>query len=310
MHDHERCFFHQELIQNAEDAGASEVRFLYDQTQYGEKTLRSPKLVPCQGPALCAYNDACFTEEDWENIQNLSMSVKKGDPMKIGRFGQGFNSVYHLTDYVMRQTIGDREYELGFELERRKSRRHPPVVISDFDFADDIALLAEKIAQAQELLCRMENEAAKVGLQLNAGKTKLMAFNQKDPVIIKTKSGDTVEVVKNFKYLGSWMKDAETDFELYQDLPAVTDKIRERRMKIAGHCIRHPDILASSLVLWEPLKGKRSRGRPRVTFLDNLRKDTNLQDTREIKKAMEDKVLWRQLSGLVRAGARTKRERP
>ncbi|KAI8500943.1 hypothetical protein Bbelb_210380 [Branchiostoma belcheri] len=73
------------------------------------------------------------------------------------------------------------------------------------------------------------------------------------------------------------------------DLPAVTDKIRERRMKIAGHCIRHPDILASSLVLWEPLKGKRSRGRPRVTFLDNLRKDTNLQDTREIKKAMEDK---------------------
>ncbi|XP_019622025.1 PREDICTED: sacsin-like [Branchiostoma belcheri] len=90
-----------ELIQNAEDAGASEVRFLYDQTQYGEKTLRSPKLVPCQGPALCAYNDACFTEEDWENIQNLSMSVKKGDPMKIGRFGQGFNSVYHLTDLPM-----------------------------------------------------------------------------------------------------------------------------------------------------------------------------------------------------------------
>ncbi|XP_066271198.1 sacsin-like [Branchiostoma lanceolatum] len=90
-----------ELIQNAEDAEASEVRFLYDRTQYGTRTLHSPKLAPYQGPALCAYNDACFTEEDWKNIQNTARSVKKGDPMKIGRFGLGFNSVYHLTDLPM-----------------------------------------------------------------------------------------------------------------------------------------------------------------------------------------------------------------
>ncbi|XP_035668355.1 sacsin-like [Branchiostoma floridae] len=90
-----------ELIQNAEDAEASEVRFLYDRTQYGTGTLYSSKLEPCQGPALCAYNDACFTEEDWENIQTTARSVKKEDPMKIGRFGLGFNSVYHLTDLPM-----------------------------------------------------------------------------------------------------------------------------------------------------------------------------------------------------------------
>ncbi|XP_078655957.1 sacsin-like [Branchiostoma floridae x Branchiostoma belcheri] len=90
-----------ELIQNAEDAEASEVRFLYDRTQYGTRTLHSPKLEPYQGPALCAYNDACFTEQDWDNIQNTARSVKKGDPMKIGRFGLGFNSVYHLTDLPM-----------------------------------------------------------------------------------------------------------------------------------------------------------------------------------------------------------------
>ncbi|KAI8508001.1 hypothetical protein Bbelb_142410 [Branchiostoma belcheri] len=88
---------YQELIQNAEDAEASEVRFLYDRTQYGTRTLHSPKQAPYQGPALCAYNDACFTEQDWNNIQNTARSVKKGDPMKIGRFGLGFNSVYHLT---------------------------------------------------------------------------------------------------------------------------------------------------------------------------------------------------------------------
>ncbi|XP_066271266.1 sacsin-like [Branchiostoma lanceolatum] len=90
-----------ELIQNAEDAEASEVRFLYDRTQYGTRTLHSPKLAAFQGPALCAYNDACFTGEDWDNIQNTARSMKKGDPMKIGRFGLGFNSVYHLTDLPM-----------------------------------------------------------------------------------------------------------------------------------------------------------------------------------------------------------------
>ncbi|XP_066267511.1 sacsin-like [Branchiostoma lanceolatum] len=90
-----------ELIQNAEDAEASEVRFLYDRAQYGAQTLHSPKLAPYQGPALCAYNDTCFTEDDWNNIQNTARSVKKGDPMKIGRFGLGFNSVYHLTDLPM-----------------------------------------------------------------------------------------------------------------------------------------------------------------------------------------------------------------
>ncbi|XP_035698973.1 sacsin-like [Branchiostoma floridae] len=90
-----------ELIQNAEDAEASEVRFLYDRTQYGTGTLYSPKLAPFQGPALCAYNDACFTMSDWNNIQKTARSMKKGDPMKIGRFGLGFNSVYHLTDMPM-----------------------------------------------------------------------------------------------------------------------------------------------------------------------------------------------------------------
>lgn len=53
-----------------------------------------------------------------------------------------------VIDYVMRQAIGDHVYELGFELERRKSRRHPPVVVSDLDFSDDIALLSEEIEQA------------------------------------------------------------------------------------------------------------------------------------------------------------------
>ena len=43
------------------------------------------------------YNDAVFTEEDWHGIQEIARSRKREDPLKVGRFGIGFNSVYHIT---------------------------------------------------------------------------------------------------------------------------------------------------------------------------------------------------------------------
>ena len=59
------------------------------------------ELARFQGPALLAYNNARFKEEDWEGIQNLQRGGKKDDPMKVGKFGIGFNSVYHITgEYI------------------------------------------------------------------------------------------------------------------------------------------------------------------------------------------------------------------
>lgn len=49
------------------------------------------------GPALLAYNDGVFSEEDWDGIQNTGDSHKLRDPSTVGRFGLGFNSVYHIT---------------------------------------------------------------------------------------------------------------------------------------------------------------------------------------------------------------------
>ena len=48
--------------------------------------------------------------------------------------------------------MAGKEEELGFTITPRRSRRHPKVVLADLDFADDIALLSDEIAQAQELL--------------------------------------------------------------------------------------------------------------------------------------------------------------
>ena len=68
-----------ELIQNADDAGASEVKFLYDErlNENRRKYLINPGMQDFQGPALWAYNDAKFSKEDFDNIVKLSGATKE-----------------------------------------------------------------------------------------------------------------------------------------------------------------------------------------------------------------------------------------
>lgn len=51
-----------------------------------------------QGPALLAYNDALFSPSDFHNISRIGQDSKAARPTAIGRFGLGFNAVYHFTD--------------------------------------------------------------------------------------------------------------------------------------------------------------------------------------------------------------------
>ena len=59
----------------------------------------------------------------------------------------------------------------------------------------------------------------------------------------------------------------------------LTNKERygELRLRIAGHCVHHPEVEASKVVLWQPARGTTNRGRRHVTFIDSLRKDTGLE---------------------------------
>ncbi|CAI5714235.1 unnamed protein product [Hyaloperonospora brassicae] len=89
-----------EMVQNADDAGATEVNFCLDYRQHASTGLAYEKLGPFQGPALLVHNNATFTDADLQSIQRIGNSLKKDESMgwKTGRFGVGFNSVYHLTD--------------------------------------------------------------------------------------------------------------------------------------------------------------------------------------------------------------------
>lgn len=89
-----------EMVQNAEDAGATVCRFLLDLRCCRKATsgLLDPGMVACHGPALWAYNNALFTEDDLRNITRVGAATKEGQAGQIGRFGLGFCSVYRVTD--------------------------------------------------------------------------------------------------------------------------------------------------------------------------------------------------------------------
>ncbi|XP_029123505.1 uncharacterized protein [Elaeis guineensis] len=87
-----------ELVQNAEDAQASEVVFLLDKTQYGISSILSPEMAEWQGPALYCFNDSVFSSQDLYAISRIGQDSKLEKPFAIGRFGLGFNCVYHFTD--------------------------------------------------------------------------------------------------------------------------------------------------------------------------------------------------------------------
>ena len=87
-----------ELIQNADDAGASIVRIAIDENSYPTESLMSPTVAAMQGPSVLFYNDATFSESDFRSLARIGQGTKLENLSTTGRFGLGFNSVYHLTD--------------------------------------------------------------------------------------------------------------------------------------------------------------------------------------------------------------------
>ena len=288
-----------------------------------------------------------------------------------------------IIDYCMRIAIDGQSERLGFTIEKRQSRRVGPKTLTDVDFADDIALLSDGLEEASELLQRVETVAESVGLKINVGKTKMMSFHLCGTSSnLKNTSGDTIEEVDDFLYLGSWIQSTDRDIQvrkakawaaihklknvwgsnlskhlkirlfiaacesvllygaetwtltkaqeksldgtytkmlrmvlgvswrekmrnetLYGKLPKVSDKIRSRRLKIAGHCIRHPELIASDLILWEPknVYGGTQKGRPKTNFVSTICRDVGIEQKEELRTLMLNKDIWKLISYLDRA---------
>ena len=59
------------------------------------------------------------------------------------------------------------------------------------------------------------------------------------------------------------------------------------------NCARRNEETASNVLFWEPQHGHSDRGRPRTTYIDTIKADSGLDDTKEIRDAMLDQVVWK-----------------
>ena len=101
------------------------------------------------------------------------------------------------------------EWLYNFELTKKRSKRYPAKTITDADYADDLALLANTPNQAETLLHRLEWAAAGIGFHVNAHKTEYMCYNQTGN--ITTLDGVSLKLVDKFTYLGSSVSSTEKD---------------------------------------------------------------------------------------------------
>ena len=91
LDDYEPRTIPRELIQNADDSGATQIHFGWIP---GFPDQSHPLL---KSELLLILNDGSFTTKDQESIQVLSTSGKN-DADSIGRFGMGMKSVFHLCE--------------------------------------------------------------------------------------------------------------------------------------------------------------------------------------------------------------------
>ena len=134
---------------------------------------------------------------------NIVAGVLQGDTLAPYLF------IIYL-DYVLRTSI-DKVRENGFELTKKRSRRYPAKTITEANYADDIAILANTPKQAEILLHSLERAAAGIGLHVNAHKTEYMCYNQTGD--ISTLDGTPLKLVDKFTYLGSSVSSTEKDID-------------------------------------------------------------------------------------------------
>lgn len=82
-----------ELLQNADDAEATEIEYVLDTNTYTAEPLLYGGLREFQGPALLARNNRTFSDKDFASLASIGDSRKRQGLAATGKFGQGFNSV-------------------------------------------------------------------------------------------------------------------------------------------------------------------------------------------------------------------------
>ena len=119
-------------------------------------------------------------------------------------------------DYLLRTSI-DLMKENGFTRAKARSRRYSAWTITDVNYADDIALVANTLGQTQSLLHSQVQAAGGIGLHVNADKTEFMYFNQRGG--ISTLNDRSLKLVDKFTDLERSVSSTENDIKTWLAKP-------------------------------------------------------------------------------------------
>lgn len=138
-----------ELIQNADDAGATHVEF---GIRSGVDSADHPLL---QGPGFFLINNGQFCKRDDIGIRSFGLSSKTNDQKAIGKFGLGMKSVFHFCEaFFYLAHDGQEGYQVvlnPWSVPKEQEEEFPPKHPEWDDFlADD----AEKLRKHLEPLIR------------------------------------------------------------------------------------------------------------------------------------------------------------
>ena len=139
-------------------------------------------------------------------------------------------------DWVARQALGDNSSGIQFTLLQK---------LDDLDFADDLVLLSQKIAQMRQKLEALQEQAARFGLKVNASKTKEMRIRSPANTGDITCRDEILEQVTAFTYLGS----------LVSTFGGTEEDVEARRTKAqAAFCMLRPIWRSKCISLWTKLR--------------------------------------------------------
>ena len=116
----------------------------------------------------------------------LKFGVRQGCPLSPVLFN-------YAIDWTMEQALVDYP---GVQMSNE-------MWISDLEFADDIVVLGDSPSALQPVLDRIESSGRSIGLIINSSKTKVLSTCPNMPNQCLSISGEPIEQVDSFKYLGS-----------------------------------------------------------------------------------------------------------
>lgn len=193
------------------------------------------------------------------------------------RQGDGLSPILFncALEYIMREweMTNPKNIQIGYRKENIK--------LNCLGFADDLAFLANKVAETKTQITSLEEIANKIGLKISYEKTKLMII---DPLCIdKIKiNGNNIAIVEKFKYLG------ETITYNLNERPAWEDRINKL---LRGQQITKNVYNKKSLSIHTKLRHYKAVIIPQITYGSETLQKVEGQGIKEKLRKMERRIL-------------------